>query len=111
MAARSIEHFFGTWGSINALVNPSIFIDEDHYNNRFRNRIGNKLVLDSSLNREIRLHTPIAKINPSYLTKPGATASSKQISGDLMGSFDINCYRLYVLLRSLRLAAFAAVRF
>ncbi len=106
-----IEHFFGTWQSITALVNPSIFIDEDHYNNRFRNSIGNKLVLDSSLNRGIRLLTPIAKINPSYLIAAGATGSSKQISSDLIGASDINYYRLYVLLRSLRLAAFVAIRF
>ena len=106
-----IEHFFGAWNSISALVNPSIIFDENHYNNSFRNCIGNKLILDSSLNRGIRLHTPIAKINPSYLTGVGVTGSSKQISGDLIGASDINCYRLYVLLRSLRLAAFAAIRF
>jgi hypothetical protein len=110
-SSLDIEHFFGTWSSVSAMVAPTIFSDEYQYENRFRNRIGNKLVLDSSLNRAIRLLTPIAKTNPSYLTDVGATQSSKQISNDLAGISDINCYRLYVLLRSVRLAAFAALRY
>lgn len=106
----NIEHFFGTWNSVSAMLTPTIFSDVYQYDNSFRERIGNKLVLDDSLNSAIRLFTPDAKINP-YLTDIGATESSKQISIDLNGTADINCYRLYVLLRSLRLAAFAAVRF
>lgn len=110
-SSLDIEHFFGTWSSVSAMAAPAMFSDEYQYDNRFRNRIGNKLVLDSSLNRAIRLLTPIAKTNPSYLTSVGATHSSKQISNDLTGVSDINVYRLYVLLRSLRLAVFAAHRY
>lgn len=112
-----IEHFFAkSFGDSKRAGFDSL----EQFQQSFVEQIGNKLVLDQSLNRALQpIPSPIDKIpcydcqcnssisvmvsNPSY--------SSLEIASDLGATASLADCRVYVRLRSLRLAAFAARRF
>lgn len=114
-----IEHFFGIYTAIASMAQQGGFPSQSDYERNFRERIGNKMVLDHSLNICLAPASPIGKIaqyisqscgrNSVMRTNP--SLSSIKFGNDLSRVSDLNSCRIYVLLRSIRLAAFAAKRF
>jgi hypothetical protein len=117
-----IEHFFpSSWGDHKHLsdVTKHGFTSCELYKQSFVDQIGNKLVLDDTLNGAIQNQAPSLRV-PAYRTQAYGTVnvmstnpseSAKQIGNDLSGVTVSDQYRVYIQLRSLRLAAFAACRF
>lgn len=117
-----IEHFFpSSWADKKNLadVNHFGFAGCEVYKQSFIDQIGNKLLLDEALNRAIKDQGPVVKV-PAYgmqayggvnVLKKNPSAASLQIGKDLSGVGSPQKYRVYVQLRSLSLAAFAANRF
>jgi len=116
---HDIEHFFARAFNAIAAIPGHGFASEADYVQRFLDRPGNKLVLDSSLNLCLG-HTPVCAKPPAYsaghcgqVHVPFAdmTRSALQIGHDVGNTQDLGLLRKYVYLRQLRLAAFAAQRF
>ncbi len=107
-----IEHFFGQdFRAIRASAAPRrVFVSEADYISSFVDRPGNKLLIPADLNRALRV-TPILTKPLAYGSHPHVTAAALQVSRDLNGVTQLAVMRDYVLLRQLRLAAFAAKRF
>ncbi|MGC8491923.1 MAG: GmrSD restriction endonuclease domain-containing protein [Syntrophobacteraceae bacterium] len=116
-----IEHFFpSSWGESqhNSDVLKHNFSSVEQYKQSFVDQIGNKLLLAKSLNGAIKDAEPLLRTD-AYRTQSfgsvnvmttNPSASAIEIGTDLLGSTKSH-YRVYVQLRSLRLAAFAARRF
>ncbi len=116
---HDIEHFFARAYDAIAAIPGHDFVSQADYERRFLDRPGNKLVLDSDLNRCLRV-TPVYAKAPAYsaghcgqVQVPPAdmTRSALQIGNDVGNTQDLGLLRKYVYLRQLRLAAFAAQRF
>lgn len=107
-----IEHFFGQeFRAIGALALPGrVFVSKADYISGFVDRPGNKLLIPADLNRALRV-TPVLTKPHAYGAHPNTTASARQVSNDLNGVTNLALMRDYVLLRQVRLAAFAAKRF
>jgi len=117
-----VEHFFpSSWGE--EKHQPDVtrygFTSCEQYKQSFVDQIGNKMVLSNSLNRAIKKQDPSLRVS-TYLTQAYGTvnvmntnpsASAIQIGNDLSGVTIPDQYRVYIQLRSLCLAAFAARRF
>lgn len=116
-----IEHFFPlSWREprYHSHVTTYGFTGCEEYKQSFVDQIGNKCVLDRQLNNAIKNQDPVNRIsaysthswgkvhvmnkNPSY--------SALEIKKDLSSSSK-DIYIIYIKLRSLRIAAFAATRF
>jgi hypothetical protein len=89
-----------------------------HEPTNFIERIGNKLLLDSSLNRALKDENVTIRVG-AYQTQTygninvksnNPSQSAIEIGNDL-SSMSCSQYRVYVQLRSIRLAIFAAKRF
>ena len=79
------------------------------YEQEFVDRPGNKLMLHAQYNQNLNV-TPVHQKVLQY-NKPSFTQSAQQIAHDLNGNQNLGLLRQYVMLRQLRLAAFAAKRF
>ena len=114
-----IEHYFSCDYSSIAAASGHAFASEADYKQNFLDRPGNKLMLDSSLNRAIKSLPPLTKTIPygggSYgsVSIPAVThvQSAIQIANDLGRCTNLGAAVTYVVTRQLRLAAFAANRF
>jgi hypothetical protein len=105
-----IEHFFGRDYEAIKSSATQLFTDSDNYRTKFVDRPGNKLLISSELNKELNKTAVTGK--PSvYESKRGVTESAMQVGNELSGVTNIDVLYRYVLLRQLRLAAFAAKRF
>lgn len=114
-----IEHFFASSLDFSTILTCYGFISLPDFRSTFVDQIGNKLVLDTSLNEALGNLPPIDKVvyygshtyghvnamaaNPSH--------SALEIASKLSGISKLSNLRFYVQLRSLKLAAFAARRF
>ncbi|WP_020504906.1 DUF262 domain-containing protein [Lamprocystis purpurea] len=107
-----IEHFFGQeFRAIRALAIPGrVFVSKADYISGFVDRPGNKLLIPAALNRALRV-TPVLAKPHAYGAHLNTTAAARQVSNDLNGVTQLALMRDYVLLRQVRLAAFAAKRF
>jgi hypothetical protein len=117
-----IEHFFpSSWKGPKYLTTVTHygFANCEQYSQSFVDRIGNKLVIDSGLNRALKDQDPFIR-SAAYKTQSyGAinvmstnpSQSAINIGSGLVSYSLPNEYRMYVLLRSIQLAAFAARRF
>lgn len=121
-SSLEIEHFFpSSWEgeSYFSDITRHGFTSCEQYKQSFVDQIGNKLVLDKALNASIKDQDPSLRVS-TYRTQAygsvnvmgtNPSESAIQIGNDLSGVTNPHQYRLYVQLRSLRLAAFAARRF
>lgn len=105
-----IEHFFGRDYEAIKSSATQLFTDSDVYRNKFVDRLGNKLLISKPLNQELN-KTPVTEKASVYRSGRGLTQSAMQVGNDLSGVNNIDVLYQYVLLRQLRLAAFAAKRF
>ena len=112
-----IEHFFPGKPGFNP-VNAGFSSDLD-YSRNFIEQVANKLILDNQLNEAIKDLDPLVKL-PAYLNQAyvnvhmlpqNHSRSAIEIANDLAGVASLDAIRLYVKLRAVRLAAFAAKRF
>jgi hypothetical protein len=115
-----IEHFFSSDFSAISSMTSHGFASKNDFKQEFVDRPGNKLMLDASLNRAFKsLLPPLNKLLPysngqygSVQLAPGQfTQSSLEIAAQLPGKPNLATLRTYVMLRQLRLAAFATNRF
>ena len=104
-----IEHFFGRDYEAIESSATQLFTDPDNYGAKFVDRPGNKLLI-GKLNQELSKTAVTGKPNV-YRSGRGLTESAMQVGNDLSGVNGIDVLYKYVLLRQLRLAAFAAKRF
>lgn len=119
-ARYEIEHFFpAAWGCNNqSMLKNCGFTSLEQYNSSFVEQIGNKLVLDEGLNRALKDQDIPVRVSAyqkqAYgsisVVSSNSSQSAVEIGNQLSG---MGCaeYRVYVQLRSLRLAIFAASRF
>ncbi len=104
-----IEHFFGRDYEAIESSATQLFTDSDNYRTKFVDRPGNKLLISRQLNQELNKTAVTGKPNV-YRSGRGLTQSAIQVGNDL-SRVNIDISYKYVLLRQLRLAAFAAKRF
>lgn len=114
-----VEHYFSRDYSSIAAASGHVFASEADYGQNFVDRPGNKLMLDSSLNRAIKSLPPLTKTIPYGSGSYGSVSipavshvqSAIQIANDLRGCTNLGAAVSYVVMRQLRLAVFAANRF
>lgn len=104
-----IEHFFGRAFNLIENMPGHGFAGEPDYMQEFVDRPGNKLILHAQDNQILNM-TPVNQKVQAY-NNPNFTQSAQQIAHDLHGNQHLGLLRQYVMLRQLRLAAFAAKRF
>jgi hypothetical protein len=119
--AFEIEHFFASaWGNSNPalLTTPYGFSGIEQYKSSFVDTIGNKVALDASLNRALQHQDPAVKVTAyqrhAYGSVVAMTSNPSQSAIDIgndLAAMSPAQYRVYIQLRSLRLAIFAAKRF
>ncbi len=109
MSNFQIEHFFGRDFNLIAGIPGHGFTGTADYEQEFVDRPGNKLMLHAQYNQNLNV-TPVHQKVLQY-NKPSFTQSAQQIAHDLNGNQNLGLLRRYVMLRQLRLAAFAAKRF
>jgi hypothetical protein len=114
-----VEHLFARNYQAISSMSGHGFSGAPEYDQEFVDRSGNKLLLDASLNKAIK-DTPCALKILAYGTgcygsvqvaASAMTQSALQIAKDLQGVQQPQLLRSYVMLRQLRLAAFATNRF
>ena len=115
-----IEHFFASkWGEKNpGMLQGCGFGGVEEYNSSFVEQIGNKLVLDEKLNQSLKDQDLPVRVNAyqsqSYssitVAAQDRSESAIEIGQQLVGK-GCGASRVFVQLRSLRLAVFAARRF
>lgn len=90
------------------------------YTQGFVEQVGNRVILDAGLNNALGNLSPLQKLAayhpPQVFGKAAAhpkrvSASAREFAADLSGVGTLGAVRLYVRLRAVRLAAFAARRF